>query len=68
VSWHVEEMSDRRLRLKWEERQGPRVKPPTEKGFGLELIERAASFELEGAVKLTFASKGLTCQVVFPLQ
>jgi two-component sensor histidine kinase len=37
-------------------------------GLGLELIERAASFELEGAVKLTFASKGLTCQVVFPLQ
>jgi two-component system, chemotaxis family, CheB/CheR fusion protein len=68
VSWHVEEMSDRRLRLKWEERHGPRVKPPTEKGFGLQLIERAASFELEGAAELNFAPGGLACEVVFPLE
>jgi two-component system CheB/CheR fusion protein len=68
VSWHVEEMSDRRLWLKWEERHGPRVKPPTEKGFGLQLIERAASYELDGSVKLKFAPGGLACEVVFPLE
>jgi two-component system, chemotaxis family, CheB/CheR fusion protein len=68
VSWHVEEMSDRRLRLNWEERHGPRVKPPAEKGFGLQLIERAASYELEGAAELHFAPGGLTCEVVFPLE
>jgi two-component sensor histidine kinase len=61
-------MSDRRLRLKWEERHGPRVKQPKEKGFGLQLIERAASFELEGAAELHFAPGGLTCEVVFPLE
>jgi two-component system CheB/CheR fusion protein len=68
VSWQIEEASDRRLRLKWEERHGPRVKPPTEKGFGLRLIERAASAELDGAAELSFARDGLTCDLVFPLQ
>jgi two-component sensor histidine kinase len=53
VSWHVEQASDRRIRLKWEEQHGPRVKPPTEKGFGLQLIERAASYELDGAAAVT---------------
>jgi two-component system CheB/CheR fusion protein len=67
VSWHIEEMSDRRIRLKWQERRGPRVKTPTEKGFGLQLIERAASYELEGSAELSFASEGLTCDIVFPL-
>jgi two-component system, chemotaxis family, CheB/CheR fusion protein len=67
VSWQIEQMSDRRIRLKWEERHGPRVEPPMEKGFGLQLIERAASYELDGNVELNFASYGLVCEVVFPL-
>jgi two-component system CheB/CheR fusion protein len=67
VTWQIEARSDRRLRLKWQERHGPRVKPPTEKSFGLQLIERAASYELEGSAELNFASRGLTCEVVFPL-
>jgi two-component system, chemotaxis family, CheB/CheR fusion protein len=67
VSWRIEEDSGRRVRLKWEERHGPVVEPPSEKGFGIQLIERACSYELEGAVELDFASDGLSCVVVFPL-
>jgi two-component system CheB/CheR fusion protein len=67
VSWQVEERSDRHLRLKWEERGGPRVTPPTDRGFGLQLIERAVSYELEGALELDFARDGFVCEVVFPL-
>jgi two-component sensor histidine kinase len=67
VSWQVEARSDPHLRLKWEERHGPPVEPPTEKGFGLQLIERAVSYELEGAVELNFAPDGFVCEMVFPL-
>jgi PAS domain S-box-containing protein len=67
VSWQVEHGSARRLRLTWEERHGPKVEPPTEKGFGLQLIKRACTYELEGEVELDYAPEGLTCVVVFPL-
>jgi two-component system, chemotaxis family, CheB/CheR fusion protein len=67
VSWQVEHGSARRLRLTWEERHGPKVEPPTQKGFGLQLIERACTHELEGEVELGYAPEGLTCVMVFPL-
>ena len=35
VGWKVEESDGiRRLRLRWEERGGPRVEPPAARGFG----------------------------------
>jgi PAS domain S-box-containing protein len=67
VSWQIEEASDRRVRLQWAERDGPAVMPPTKKGFGLRLLERAVSYELEGAVELNFAPDGLVCELIFPL-
>jgi two-component system CheB/CheR fusion protein len=68
VSWQVEERKKgRRLRLNWEERGGPAVGEPGEKGFGVRLIERACTYELEGEVELDYAPEGLHCQVVFPL-
>jgi two-component system CheB/CheR fusion protein len=68
VSWQVEHASDRRVRLRWQERNGSKVEPPREKGFGTQLIERACTFELEGEVELDYAPEGLTWEVVFPLQ
>ena len=68
VSWQVEESNpSRRVRLQWQERHGPQVEPPTKKGFGMQLIERACSYELEGEVELDYAPEGLTCKVVFPV-
>jgi PAS domain S-box-containing protein len=67
VSWQIEQESGRRVRLRWQERHGPKVAPPTERGFGLQLIERACSYELDGEVELDYAPEGLTCVVVFPL-
>jgi hypothetical protein len=34
----------------------------------MKLIERASSYELEGAVELDYAPEGLSCVVVFPLE
>ena len=67
ISWQIEEASGRRVRLTWQERHGPEVEPPAEKGFGTRLIERACSYELEGNVELDYALGGLSCELVFPV-
>ena len=43
------------------------VAPPTKRGFGSLLIERACTYQLNGSVELDYATEGLTCQIVFPL-
>jgi two-component system CheB/CheR fusion protein len=67
VSWRIESASDRRVRLRWQERDGPTVQASADKGFGTRLIERAAVYELEGDVELEYAPGGLSCELVFPV-
>jgi two-component sensor histidine kinase len=57
----------RRLRLRWEERGGPAVRPPAGRGFGTRLVEAAAAHELHGQAELTFAPEGLRAEIAFPL-
>jgi PAS domain S-box-containing protein len=67
ISWDVEDDGQgRRVRIKWQERDGPRVEPPGETGFGAQLIERACGYELQGEVELDFAPRGLTAEILFP--
>ena len=66
VGWEIEEGS-RSLRLRWEERGGPRVAPPAARGFGTRLIEHAAMETLGGPAELTFVSEGLEAEIAFPL-
>src|SRR5262249_31786431 len=40
------------LRLRWQEMAGPRVAPPSRKGFGSHLIERSLAGELGGEVSI----------------
>jgi two-component system, chemotaxis family, CheB/CheR fusion protein len=68
VSWRVERGNPGRyVRLLWQERGGPPIEAPTEKGFGTRLIERACTYELGGEVELNYGSGGLRCEVTFPL-
>jgi two-component system, chemotaxis family, CheB/CheR fusion protein len=67
VSWKVEDGDGRRVRLRWQERDGPPVAPPQEKSFGTRLIERACTHELDGEVELKYAPEGLRCELLFPL-
>lgn len=67
ISWHVEQASGRCVRLRWRERHGPAIAPPGEKGFGMQLIERACTYDLEGTMELAYAPEGLSFEVVFPL-
>lgn len=56
------------LRLVWQERGGPRVQPPTRRGFGTRLIERGVARELSGEVDLSYHPDGVTCTIDVPLR
>ncbi len=55
------------VRLRWEERGGPEVRPPAAPGFGTRLVEFAAARELHGRAELTFAPAGLRAEIAFPV-
>jgi two-component sensor histidine kinase len=52
-----------RLRLVWQEIGGPRVEPPSRRGFGSRLIERGLAADLGGAAALSFDPGGLSCEI-----
>jgi len=54
-----------RLKFVWEESGGPRVKPPTDKGFGSVLIEKGIP---QARVNREFKPSGVVCTVEVPLQ
>lgn len=65
VTWTtIRSTSGRSLRLQWREFGGPAVQPPTRRGFGSKLIERALRDALDGEVSLTFKPTGVICTVL----
>jgi len=56
-----------RLRLTWEETEGPPVQKPARRGFGTRLIERSLAQELDGEVRIEFSPAGVICSVDAPL-
>lgn len=55
-----------RLVLRWREKDGPPVTPPSRQGFGSQVLGRGLSHELEGAVKLDYKPGGLECTIDIP--
>ncbi|ASY63562.1 Chemotaxis protein methyltransferase CheR [Sinorhizobium sojae CCBAU 05684] len=67
ISWMIEPSSaGNRLLLRWQEKDGPPVTPPSRKGFGSRVIERGLPHELEGTVHLDYRADGLICTINFP--
>lgn len=58
---------ERQLLLRWEEIGGPTVQPPSQKGFGSRLLERALHREFDAKVTLAFAASGLVCEIRVPM-
>ncbi len=55
-----------KLLLEWQERGGPPVKTPEQRGFGSILIEQ--SLEAQGGeVSVTYPTEGVTCEICLPL-
>jgi two-component sensor histidine kinase len=64
ISWDVNGPRDaQRLTLRWRERGGVPVRPPTRQGFGTRLIERSFSADLGGSATIDFAPDGVTCVI-----
>jgi two-component system CheB/CheR fusion protein len=53
------------LKFVWQESGGPRVKPPTSKGFGSVLVEQGIP---QAQVKREFRPAGVICTIEVPLQ
>ena len=69
VTWDISgPLEEGTLRLKWRESGGPPVKKAERRGFGLTVIERSLSLELDGRVELDFAPTGLVCEMEIPLR
>jgi PAS domain S-box-containing protein len=68
IGWEVEADTPRRLLLRWQERDGPRVGPPAARGFGTLLLERVATHELGGPTELSFVPEGLQATIAVLLE
>lgn len=60
LDWKIE---GGRLHLVWSEQGGPRVVPPTRRGFGTRLIQRSLTQDLSARAVLEFASDGVVCAI-----
>ncbi len=58
---------DARFDLRWEERNGPPVTPPTRKGFGTALLAGAGTFDLTSKSELKFEVHGFIYELSAPL-
>ena len=67
VSWTIDPRPDgKRVLLRWQEKDGPRVNPPLRKGFGSRVLERGLAHELAGTVQLDYRSDGVVCTMNIP--
>jgi two-component system CheB/CheR fusion protein len=65
VTWAVEK---NRVRLIWQERDGPSITSPTKNGFGLKLVEGEASYYLGGKPQISFEPDGLKAELDIHLE
>ncbi len=68
IDWTVvAEESGNRVIIRWLERDGPKVTPPTGKGFGSWVLERGIAHELGGKVTLEYLTEGVACTIDIPI-
>ena len=74
VTWAAVDADDlpsavcQRLRMRWQERGGPPVSPPSRSGFGSRMIERGLANELGGDVRILYEPAGVVCTLDIPLE
>ena len=67
IAWTIEPRPEGdRLILRWQEKDGPPVTPPSRKGFGSRVIERGLAHELQGTVNLDYRADGVVCTINIP--
>jgi two-component sensor histidine kinase len=67
--WRLETaQSGKLLNLAWRELGGPRVNPPSRRGFGSRLIAMSLQGELGGTSNLQFHPDGVICDITIPYE
>lgn len=64
VTWTLDQAGA--LELHWEERNGPPVKPPSRRGFGTTIIERAVGYDLKGESEIHYELMGVRARFLVP--
>ncbi|MGF3022006.1 PAS domain S-box protein [Methylobacterium aquaticum] len=67
LDWTITDPADPVLALRWQEHGGPRVTPPSRKGFGSRLIERGLAGTVDGEVATHYPPEGVVCTLTAPL-
>ncbi|WP_375204882.1 sensor histidine kinase [Hyphococcus sp.] len=62
----TEEEGEEKIDLVWQERDGPSVKKPAQKGFGSKIVEQALALQIGGYVQTSYKPEGLQCRMVLP--
>lgn len=66
ISLHGDRLPDGNLELVWRERGGPRVEPPSRKGFGQTLIARSLGSAGGAGASVEFEPEGVVCRMRIP--
>jgi PAS domain S-box-containing protein len=68
ISWSTPtDAAGLRLLMRWEERGGPPVKPPSRTGFGSRLIQKGLARELNGTAHIAYEPAGVVCTIDVPV-
>lgn len=68
VGWSVEGAgAEAQFKFQWQEHNGPRVVPPTRRGFGRMLLEKVAVQDFGTGPKISFAPEGVRYEIDAPL-
>ena len=69
ISWlRIDEGEGDYLVLKWREERGPRVMPPSQLGFGSQLVKTTIEGSLGGTFDCSFEPDGFTCSISIPFE
>ena len=64
VDWSVQGAgTEARFKFHWQEHNGPPVVPPTRRGFGRKLLEKAAAQDFGAVPKINFAPEGVRYEI-----
>jgi two-component sensor histidine kinase len=66
IAWSVDE-GRHHVFFEWREQGGPKVRPPTRRGFGSTLLHSNLARELGGEVSVDYPPEGLVFHVRAPL-
>ena len=64
IEWSHEQNGQ--LVLRWTEKGGPPVEPPTRRGFGARVMENMVRGQFKGELKFDWHPEGLACEIVLP--